>query len=82
MARTLAATPFAAWLRAGLDERQWGIRTLARRINPDEPEVPRRALNRYLYEGAQPTNGYRKQIAAALGVPESELPEPEDEEPG
>lgn len=81
MARTLATTPFAGWLRTELDARNWGVRTLARKIDPHDPEPARRALNRYLYEGARPTNGYRLAIAAAFGLSEDELPV-DDEEPG
>lgn len=73
--RQLADTPLARWLRAEIDERpNWGIRTLARQMNPDEPEIARRALNRYMYEGADPSDAYRDQIAAALGVDPSEVP--------
>lgn len=75
MGRTLSDTPLALWLRAEIDERPgWGIRTLARRMNPEEPEVARRALNRYLYEGSNPTEANRDLIAEALGVDPSEVP--------
>lgn len=73
--RELASTPLAEWLRAEIDERPgWGIRTLARRMNPAEPEIARRALNRYMYEGSDPTETYRHLIAEALEVDPSEVP--------
>lgn len=67
-------TPLAEWLRAELDERGWGIRTLARKVNPDEPEVPRRMLNRILYEGSYPSEVNRELIAAALDTDPTEVP--------
>ena len=74
MARTLAATPLAEWLRAELDERGLGVRTLARQMNPDEPEVPRRMLNRILYEGSYPSEANRDLLAEALDVDPTEVP--------
>ena len=76
MGQTVAPTPFAAWLREELGSRDWGLRTLARRINPDEPEVARRALNRFM-KGTWPTARYREQIANALEVDEQEIPRQE-----
>lgn len=64
---------FAEWLREQLDERGWGIRTLARKIDPVTPEVPRRALNRYM-RGSHPTEPYALAIATALGVPREDMP--------
>lgn len=74
MARELADTDLARWLRAALDERSWGVRTLARNMNPDEPEIARRTLNRCLYEGSYPSDTNRDLLAAALGVAVSEVP--------
>ena len=74
MGRTRATTPLADWLTAELAERGWGIRTLARKMNPEEPEIARRALNRYLFEGSNPTEVNREAIAAALDVDPSEVP--------
>lgn len=75
MGRTITPTPLAEWLQAELLERKLGVRTLARKMNPDEPEVARRALNRYLFEGANPTEANRDLIAAALDVDPSEVPD-------
>ena len=74
MGRTRATTPLAEWLTAALEERGWGVRTLARKMNPAEPEIARRALNRYLFEGSDPNDSYRDSIAEALGVDSSEVP--------
>jgi transcriptional regulator with XRE-family HTH domain len=74
-------TEFGRWLCGELESRDWGIRTLARRINPGEPEIARRALNRYVHEGTLPSPEYRAAIADALGVDVDELPgDDEDEE--
>lgn len=74
MGRTRATTPLADWLTAELEGRGWGVRTLARKMNPAEPEIARRALNRYLFEGSNPTEANRDMIAAALEVDPSEVP--------
>jgi hypothetical protein len=75
MARPLADTPLAEWLRTEIDAREgWGIRTLARRMNPEEPEIARRCLNRVLYEGADPSPANRALIAEGLGVAVAEVP--------
>jgi transcriptional regulator with XRE-family HTH domain len=77
MARTIAATPLAEWIREQIDERDgWGIRTLARRMTPQDPEISRRALNRYLYEGSYPSAANLVLLADALGVPVAEVPAP------
>lgn len=68
-----APTPFAQWLRSQLDERGWGVRTLARKIDPLDPEVPRRALNRYL-AGSLPTEPNRAGIARGLGIRVEDVP--------
>lgn len=74
MGQTQTAPPtFAQWLRAQIDERGWGVRTLARRMNPAEPEIARRALNRYLC-GSLPTDTYRQQLADGLGIPVADVP--------
>lgn len=64
---------FADWLRDQLKERGWGIRTLARKIDPGNYEVPRRALNRYM-RGARPTEHYAQAIADAFGVDRDTIP--------
>lgn len=77
-AREIAANPFAEWLAAELLARDWGVRTLARKIDPDNPEVPRRTLNRYLHEGAKPTPVFRDAIAAAFEIEIAAMPATEE----
>jgi hypothetical protein len=64
---------FAIWLRRELKVRGWGVRTLARKINPENPEIPRRALNHYM-RGSRPTEPYAVAIAKAFALDRSELP--------
>lgn len=78
MARTLVVDlTFAKWLRAELDVRGWGVRTLARTIDSDNPEVPRRALNRFM-RGSMPSEPYAVSIAEAFGVSRDALPIPKE----
>lgn len=74
MPRPLADTDLARWLRAMLDERDWGIRTAARKMTPGEPEVARRMLNRILYEGSYPSDLNRALIATGFDISVSEVP--------
>lgn len=79
MARELANTDLAQWLHSQIEGRkaergQYGIRTLAREMNPVEPEIARRCLNRILYEGSEPSPPNKAMLAEALGVAESEVP--------
>lgn len=64
---------FAKWLRDQLTERGWGIRTLARKMDAENPEVPRRALNRAM-RGTRLTEKYLAAIAEALDVDRADLP--------
>jgi hypothetical protein len=73
--RTTVDTPLAVWLDQQLTTRGWGVRTLARRITPADPEIARRMLNRCLFAGSYPTDEYRALIAAALDMPVAEVPE-------
>ena len=73
---TVASTPFSEWLRGQLEERGWGVRTLARRIDPARPEIPRRALNRYL-NGSLPTEANRIGLARGLGIDVADVPSQE-----
>ena len=81
MGRQLAETDFAVWLDAQIKNRpNWGVRTVARHMAEQMPaagdpvEVARRALNRYLFEGAYPNPENKALIASALGVEEADLP--------
>lgn len=91
LARPMGATQaeagqFGRKLRAELDRRNLGVRTLARtlaqRANaPDRTESIRRQLRRYLYEPVQPTAATRWEIEDALGLERDTLAaDDEDEE--
>lgn len=67
-------TPFAAWLKGELDARGWGVRTLARRMDPENVEVARRAVNRVIHEGSRPSDPTRAAIARGLDIPEGDVP--------
>lgn len=71
-----ASVSFSDWLRGQLKTQDLGVRTLARRIDPQNPDVPRRALNRYL-AGANPQRENAERIALALGVPLESIPRKE-----
>lgn len=69
-----ASTPFAQWLKIELDQRGWGIRTLARKMDPDQFETVRRKLNMYVHEGVNPGAASREEIEQALGVSKGSAP--------
>lgn len=71
---TVEPLAFSDWLSQQLAARNWGVRTLARKINPADPEPPRRTLNRYLHEGKQPTPLFREAIAEAFGIALADVP--------
>lgn len=74
MGRTVAETPLATWLDNELTKRGWGVRTLARKMNVRQPEIARRALNRYIFDGSYPSEENRQAIADGLDVPVAEVP--------
>lgn len=74
MPRTIASTDLAEWLNDQLEQHGLGVRTLAKRINPGEPEVARRMLNRCLFDGSYPSEENRRAIAVALEIPVAEVP--------
>lgn len=61
--------------------RGWGVRTLAKKINPQNPEIPRRALNHYM-RGSRPTEPYAVAIAKAFALDRSDVPIEEAARPG
>ncbi len=65
---------FGEWLSEELEERGWGIRTLARKIDPENPEVPRRAINRYIHNRTTPSAANVQAIATALGLNPADMP--------
>lgn len=72
-----APTPIAAWLKGELDARGWGVRTLAKRMDPENVEVARRAVNRVIHEGTNPSGPTRAAIARGFEIPESDIPSTE-----
>lgn len=78
MTQAKAPTAFSEWLSDELQARGWGIRTLARKANPGNPEQARRALNRYIHQGMKPTDENRRMIARGFGISESDLPDFEE----
>lgn len=62
------AAQYGEWLRAVLDSQGIGVRTLARRLNPANPEAIRANLYRYLRGTTHPLPATQARIAAALGL--------------
>lgn len=71
---------FSSKLRTELVKQNLGVRTLARRMDPGQPERARRSLNRWLNEGIKPSPANRVAVALALGVPEDSFADDDDEE--
>lgn len=79
--RRYAETPFARRVGAELDARGWGIRTLARRLEPSNPEWARRNLTRWLIEGVTPRSAEtRRRVAEALGINPDDFEDDEEAE--
>lgn len=69
---------YAGWLREKMDEKQLSQRQLGARLTPDNPEIGRRAVRRYL-KGMTPIARTREAIADALGTHDVG-PEPDAED--
>lgn len=76
----MASNGFPRKVQTELKRQGIGIRTLARRMNPDHPEQARRNLNRWIHEGIKPSPPNRVAVAVALGVREDTFSSEEDEE--
>lgn len=76
---TSPRAPFAAKLRAELDRKSWGIRRLAREIDPANPEPARRQIHRHLSGAHAPSRVTRHRYCDALGIDRAAL-EDDDEE--
>lgn len=61
---------YAEWLAREMEERGFTQRGLAKAWNPDDVEIARRSIRRYL-NGTVPTERTRIQLARALGSSES-----------
>lgn len=66
MTTTTTRESYAQWLRRQMTEREITQRELARRLNPEDSEIARRAVRRYL-KGMVPLQRTREKIATALG---------------
>jgi hypothetical protein len=62
-----------------MDRQGLSVRGLARRMDPVNLDRARRNLHRWLDEGITPNRGSREEIATALGVSESDLPDDDEE---
>lgn len=82
-------TNFSRWLSRELDSRGMAVRKLARQMAAKHPrgtshettETYRRALYKYLREGALPSRPMRAAIAEALEVGLDQIPEEDDDLP-
>jgi hypothetical protein len=81
MSTSISNETYAQWLERQMKERGFSTRSLARVMNPEDPEVARRALRRYL-SGMVPQARTRVAIAEALGSAESEPPSSDDDKGG
>lgn len=80
MSATTNGKPFSTKVFSELKRQGLGIRTLARRMDPEHPERARRNLNRWLHEGIRPSPANRIAVAVALGIREDEFSSDEDDE--
>jgi transcriptional regulator with XRE-family HTH domain len=81
MATTKRRSPFGDRLRAELDRQNLSVRGLARKMNPNDPETPRRALNRFLNGHTRtPTPESLDALVAALGEDSRERLNGDDED--
>jgi transcriptional regulator with XRE-family HTH domain len=71
---------FARQLREELSRQKLGIRTLARRMDPERPETARRSLYKWLGGEHLPSRASREAVAVALGLPEDHFSADDDEE--
>ena len=77
---TSPRAPFAAKLRAELDRKGWGIRRLAREIDPANPEPVRRQIHRHLSGAHAPSRVTRLRYCDALGIDRGALEDDEEED--
>ncbi len=69
MVAPMKTTTYSEWLAQKLDENGYTVRSFARVMNPENPEVARRSLRRYL-KGMVPIERTRSEIAGKLGTKE------------
>lgn len=73
-------TIFGTRLRQELDRQRVSIRTLAKRLDSERPEVARRNLARWIGGYNSPSRLNRIAVAHALGIPPEAFLEDDDEE--
>ena len=71
---------FGQQVRHELDRQRMSIRTLARTLDPQKPEVARRNLARWIGGYNQPSRINRIAVAEALGLASESLLSDDDEE--
>lgn len=69
MSTTTGRESYAVWLSRQLDERAFTVRSFAKKMNPEAPEIARRSLRRYL-KGMVPIDRTKREIADHLGCTE------------
>lgn len=72
MPRAEDTAPLAVRLQQAIDDAGETVRSLAALLAADSgrtPESERRALNKYLHEGTQPSRQTARRLAAKLGKP-------------
>ncbi len=79
MSSTQTRQTYAEWLRERMGERGLTQRSFAKLINPNDPEVARRAVRRHL-KGMVPLERTRRVYAVALGTGDDLGPDAEDAE--
>ena len=79
--RHMASRTFADKLRSELERREMGVRTLARQIDPRNPERTRRSLNKWLAGEHEPSQASRDSVTDALDLERGALdPDERDED--
>ncbi len=71
---------YATWLSRKLDEAGYTVRGFAKRMNPENPEIARRTLRRYIKGDVIPREPAQREIAEHLGSEEIGPSDDDDEE--
>lgn len=79
MTATETRPTYAQWLRSRMEERGLTQRSFAKLVNPNDPEVARRAVRRHL-KGMVPLERTRRVYAEVLGTGDDLGPDAEDVE--
>lgn len=79
MSATETRQTYPEWLHEKMQERELGVRGFARLIDPENPDLARRALRRHL-NGMVPIARTRQMYARVLGTGDDLGPAAEDAE--